>query len=118
MLFRSLRKNIVSTPHFARRFFHNVSIRKSDLAQYQFTNAAFWASRGMAKPTSNLEQTIYGRKIRKQEIQGMINKGPFGVFDHILQNRDTILGQEKSDMETVKACIRWFWNNPELLNYM
>merc|ERR1712034_304113 len=23
-------------------------------------------------------------------------------------------GQEKSDTETVKACIRWFWNNPEL----
>ena len=35
----------------------------------------------------------------------MMDKGPFGTFDHILQNRDTSLGQEKSDMETVTNLI-------------
>jgi hypothetical protein len=94
MLFRSLRKNIVSTPHFARRFFHNVSIRKSDLAQYQFTNAAFWASRGMAKPTSNLEQTIYGRKIRKQEIQGVITFFIFCLYWDYIHHSTVVSGED------------------------
>jgi len=114
MLFRRIQK--ITTPsYFARRFLCNSANPQIDhLKKYQFTNTLFWDSRGLVKPSSALKQTKDGRKIRKKEIKDLVKQGPFGIFDHILQSRDASLGQEKGDMDTVKTCIRWFWNNPEL----